>query len=45
MYDPTCTFNLLFVYLYVQADQRVLRQLMVSFLPELDQQLKSHDIG
>ncbi|XP_033630050.1 small G protein signaling modulator 3 homolog isoform X3 [Asterias rubens] len=28
----------------VQADQRVLRQLMVSFLPELDQQLKSHDI-
>jgi hypothetical protein len=28
----------------VQADQRVLRQLMVSFLPELDQLLKSHDI-
>ncbi|XP_071486409.1 small G protein signaling modulator 3 homolog [Diadema antillarum] len=28
----------------VQADQRVLRQLMVSYLPELDQLLKSHDI-
>ncbi len=29
----------------VQADQRVLRQLMVSYLPEIDQLLKSHDIG
>ncbi|XP_072029741.1 small G protein signaling modulator 3 homolog isoform X2 [Amphiura filiformis] len=28
----------------VQADQRVLRQLMVSYLPEIDQLLKSHDI-
>ncbi|XP_048575778.1 small G protein signaling modulator 3 homolog isoform X3 [Nematostella vectensis] len=28
----------------VQADQRVLRQLIVSYLPHTDQQLKEHDI-
>lgn len=28
----------------VQADQRVLRQLIVSYLPPLDEQLKEHDI-
>lgn len=29
----------------VQADQRVLRQLIVSYLPHTDEQLKEHDIG
>lgn len=28
----------------VQADQRVLRQLIVSYLPPMDEQLKEHDI-
>ena len=28
-----------------QADQRVLRQLIVTYLPELDSILKEHDIG
>ncbi|XP_033125705.1 small G protein signaling modulator 3 homolog isoform X2 [Anneissia japonica] len=28
----------------VQADQRVLRQLLVSYLPQLDKQLQNHDI-
>ena len=27
-----------------QADQRVLRQLIVSYLPPMDEQLKHHDI-
>lgn len=29
----------------VQADQRVLRQLLVNYLPDLDLKLKEHDIG
>ena len=28
----------------LQADQRVLRQLIVSYLPPMDEQLKHHDI-
>lgn len=28
-----------------QADQRVLRQLVVTYLPEIDNKLKEHDIG
>ena len=28
----------------IQADQRVLRQLIVSYLPPMDEQLKEHDI-
>ena len=40
-------FNVLeHVFLYVmKADQRVLRQLIVSYLPKLDESLKEHDIG
>ena len=30
---------------FCQADQRVLRQLIVSYLPKLDESLKEHDIG
>lgn len=29
----------------VQTDQRVLRQLIVQYLPRLDQLLQEHDIG
>lgn len=29
----------------LQADQRVLRELIVSYLPDLDAVLKEHDIG
>lgn len=29
----------------VQADQRVLRQLIVTYLPDIDLVLKEHDIG
>lgn len=30
---------------FLQADQRVLRELIVSYLPDLDAVLKEHDIG
>ena len=30
---------------FPQADQRVLRQLIVSYLPPVDEKLKEHDIG
>ena len=31
--------------LYVKADQRVLRHLIASYLPDVDTALKQHDIG
>ena len=31
--------------LHLQADQRVLRQFVVTYLPETDHVLKEHDIG
>lgn len=31
--------------LAVKADQRVLRHLICSYLPEIDNALKQHDIG
>ena len=36
---------LVFYFLSPQADQRVLRQLIVSYLARIDEKLKEHDIG
>lgn len=33
------------LFLHYQADQRVLRQLIVTYLPDTDLVLKEHDIG
>lgn len=34
-----------FLIFFLQADQRVLRQLITSYLPDADLVLKEHDIG
>lgn len=34
-----------FVILLLQADQKVMRQLLINYLPDLDLVLKEHDIG
>ena len=48
-YAPNLNFintrYLNFIKNILQADQRVLRQLIVSYLPKLDESLKEHDIG
>jgi small G protein signaling modulator 3 len=40
----SCGFLYLFSILGVQADQRVLRNLVSNFLPNIDQVLREHDI-
>ena len=45
LFAHTMLLSLGSFYILLQADQRVLRQLIVSYLPNLDMLLREHDIG
>lgn len=42
---PRFKLSFHFVILLLQADQKVMRQLLINYLPDLDLVLKEHDIG